>query len=256
MTAIPPATRSLLEKTAVDNGFDREIPGGGEWVSFVSTQVPLRIWLGADSGNGLVAAVSRRNVAKALGGHGRLFADPRSLPVGAATALSVPDLPSLHRLVRRAFQLSRTLPDELLQTFRRQTAARPASTEAERLVVERVGQDLFRGGLLDYWDGTCAVTGLAVPELLRASHIKPWAACATDAERLDVFNGLLLAPHLDAVFDRGLITVEDDGSVAISSLLDPGARRVLGLDAPLRVRSLEEAHRAYLPWHRERVFLR
>ena len=51
------------------------------------------------------------------------------------------------------------------------------------------------------------MTGLDVPELLRASHIKPWADCGTDAERLDVFNGLLLAPHLDAAFDAGFITI-------------------------------------------------
>ncbi|MDC0682621.1 HNH endonuclease signature motif containing protein [Sorangium atrum] len=50
------------------------------------------------------------------------------------------------------------------------------------------------------------MTGLAVPALLRASHIKPWADCETDAERLDVYNGILLAPHLDAAFDRGFIT--------------------------------------------------
>jgi hypothetical protein len=50
------------------------------------------------------------------------------------------------------------------------------------------------------------VTGLAITELLRASHIKPWAARDTDAERLDVFNGLLLAPHCDALFARGFIT--------------------------------------------------
>jgi len=61
--------------------------------------------------------------------------------------------------------------------------------------------------LLDLWEGRCAVTGLAVPELLRASHIKPWADCETDAERLDVYNGFLLAPHLDAAFDLGFITV-------------------------------------------------
>jgi hypothetical protein len=103
----------------------------------------------------------------------------------------------------------------------------PRSTEAERLVVQRAGQGVFRGGLLEYWDGRCAVTGLAVPELLRASHIKPWADCASDAERLDVFNGLLLAPHLDAAFDCGFITVADDGAVVVSSGLGETARRLL-----------------------------
>ncbi|MCC6553078.1 MAG: HNH endonuclease [Polyangiaceae bacterium] len=145
-------------------------------------------------------------------------------------------------------------PDELLHAFQTRAAALPRTTEAERLTVQRVGQDLFRGGLLEYWDSRCAITGLAVVELLRASHIKPWADCAADAERLDVFNGILLAPHLDAAFDRGFITLADDGAVIVSSALAEPDRRILGLDAPLRIRSLHEGHRAYLPWHRERVF--
>ena len=99
------------------------------------------------------------------------------------------------------------------------------------------------------------MTGLAVPELLRASHIKPWADCESDAERLDVYNGFLLAPHLDAAFDRGLITVaDDDGALVVSDALDADAQATLGLDQPLRACGLAERHRRYLRWHRERVF--
>jgi putative restriction endonuclease len=93
-----------------------------------------------------------------------------------------------------------------------------------------------------------------VPELLRASHIKPWADCASDAERLDVFNGLLLAPHLDAAFDCGFITIADDGALVVSSAIGETARHLLGLATPLFVTALKPGHRAYLPWHRERVF--
>jgi hypothetical protein len=87
---------------------------------------------------------------RALVDHGEIFAGP--LPDGAVAARVVPDVPAIHRLVRCAFQLSRTLPDELLNAFRRKTAGLPASTEAEWLVVQRVGQDLFRAGLLDRAD--------------------------------------------------------------------------------------------------------
>jgi len=59
-------------------------------------------------------------------------------------------------------------------------------------------------------------------ELLRASHIKPWAACASDAERLGVFNGLLLAPHLEAAFDQGFISVSDAGNVLVSGPAELG----------------------------------
>lgn len=57
----------------------------------------------------------------------------------------------------------------------------------------RVGQNKFRDAILDYWGGACALTGMGIPEVLRASHAKLWAECATDAERLDVFNGFLLS---------------------------------------------------------------
>ena len=82
---------------------------------------------------------------------------------------------------------------ESLQRFREQSRTLPEVTEALRLVVQRIGQDLFRAAVVDYWQGRCGVTGLDVVPLLRASHIKPWSKCATDEERLDVFNGLLLA---------------------------------------------------------------
>jgi predicted restriction endonuclease len=176
------------------------------------------------------------------------------LPNGAAGALTVSDIQALHRLLRRAFQLARTLPDELLHVFESQTSHLSRSTEAERLVVQRVGQDIFRRGLLEYWDGRCAITGLSVPELLRASHIKPWADCETDAERLDVFNGLLLAPHLDVVFDAGFISVSPDGVVLLSDVLPTEARVIFGLELPLKVRGLHHAHKRYLVWHRTRIF--
>jgi putative restriction endonuclease len=261
-TALSPVIASRLEKAAVDNGFDQELPREGDWLGFASTQCPLRVWLGtfgdaAPLAHGasqgiLLATFSQQNVARALGEHGTPMAAP--LPKGALGGRTVTDIPSLHRLLRRAFQLSKTLPDELLHSFEKQTATLPKTTEAERLVVQRVGQDLFRHGLLEYWEGRCAITGLAVPELLRASHIKPWADCETDAERLDVYNGILLAPHLDAAFDRGLITVQDDGGIVVSDALDAGARAVLGLNQSLRARGITDGHRGYLPWHRQRVF--
>lgn len=93
-----------------------------------------------------------------------------------------------------------------------------------------------------------------MPELLRASHIKPWADCETDAERLDVFNGLLLSPSLDAAFDRGFITLTDEGAVVVADALDSDARRQLCLHQSLRACALSDGHLAYLPWHRDRIF--
>jgi len=255
--ALSPILVSRLEKAATDNGFDQMLEPEGTWLVFASTQCPLRVWLGvfgdaAPDSVMLLAAFSQQNVVRALGEYDTSLATP--MPKGAFGGCAVSDVPALHRLLRRAFQLSKALPNELLCTFQKQVAALPKATEAERLVVQRVGQSLFRDGLLDFWEGHCAVTGLAVPALLRASHIKPWADCETDAERLDVYNGILLAPHLDAVFDRGFITVADDAAIVVSDALDAESRAILRIDQPLRVRGLSDGHRAYLPWHRSRVF--
>jgi len=249
---LSPATATRLEKAAIDNGFDQDLPAPEGWLGFASTKAPLRIWLTALGDELFVAAMSQGHVARALAERGTSITSP--LPDGAAGGRAVTNIPDLHRLVRRAFQLSRSLPDELLRTFEKETASLPRATEAERLVVQRVGQDIFRAGLIDYWEGRCAISGLAVPELLRASHIKPWADCESDAERLDAFNGLLLAPHLDAAFDRGFITVADDGTVIVSSELADDDREALGLHGPLRVASLADGHRLYLSWHRDRIF--
>ena len=241
-------TITRLEKAATDNGFDLDLERTGDWLSFGSSQTSMRIWLTARGEPEFLVAASRADVLDGLAGLGTASTD--LLPSDAVGARSASDIAALHRLLRRAFQLSRTLPDGLLHVFEAETANMPRTTEAERLMVQRVGQDIFRRGLLEYWDGRCAITGLDVPELLRASHIKPWADCNTDAERLDVFNGLLLAPHLDAAFDSGFITVEEDGTVLLSDALPLGARSALGLDGSLKLHGLRRAHERYLPWHR------
>ena len=110
--------------------------------------------------------------------------------------------------------------------------------------------------MLDYWGGACAVTGLALPQALRASHAKPWAECATDAERLDVFNGFLLSANLDALFDNFLISFSDDGRLLVSKQIAPCDRERLGLGlgAPgaMRLRWVARQHQTYLDFHRER----
>jgi hypothetical protein len=127
-------------------------------------------------------------------------------------------------------------------------------TAVERLVQQRRGQARLRRQVLDDWNGQCAITGLNVESLLIASHIKPWRH-STSAERLDRFNVLPLAPHLDALFDAGFITISEHGEVLISSHLSTNARNVLGLERPLRVsRQLTPAHQVYLAYHREVEF--
>lgn len=161
----------------------------------------------------------------------------------------------LYAVLRTSAAHARTKPDRIAHEFKIKTAAMPKATEAERLLVQRVGQGIFRAALLDYWQGKCCVTGLDVPELLRASHVRPWAKCETDEQRLDVFNGLLLAPHLDALFDAGLLTIDESGIVHLSRKLTTQQFKALGLMPRMEVRNLRAEHQVHLEFHRQHVWI-
>ncbi len=122
-------------------------------------------------------------------------------------------------------------------------------TERERLAAARVGQGAFRDALLIYWNGACPVVGVDHTALLRASHIKAWSA-STNKERRDPYNGILLCSHIDALFDRHLITFEDDGRMRISSAITAQNRERLGLLDDVRIESLDPRHAPYLAHHR------
>jgi predicted restriction endonuclease len=138
-----------------------------------------------------------------------------------------------------------------LSRFRAKTADLPRTTEAERLVIQRIGQNIFRDALMDYWGGRCPMTGIRDPALLRASHIVPWSEC-NDEQRLDVHNGLLLSALWDAAFDQGLIGFADDGRPLASPQLSAIARQALAFDTASALRCLRDAHRANLAAHRAR----
>ncbi|WP_331373239.1 HNH endonuclease [Sinorhizobium chiapasense] len=127
-------------------------------------------------------------------------------------------------------------------------------TETEVTRAARLGQQKFRSGLLERYKGRCALTSIDMPEVLRASHIKPWSK-SSGTERLDADNGLLLVVHLDSLFDRGLISFDDEGVILISALMSGGTRKAFGLDLSLRLTGLTEGNRAYLKHHRASVFV-
>lgn len=122
-------------------------------------------------------------------------------------------------------------------------------TERQSLVAARRGQGLFRQRVLQYWSGRCAATGCALSPLLVASHIKPWAQ-SSHTERLDGFNGLLLTPNLDRLFDRYLVSFTEDGTLLVSARLGVDDRQRLGVAQPLRITRLHRRHLPYLQAHR------
>ena len=128
------------------------------------------------------------------------------------------------------------------------------NTERDQISKARVGQGVFRDRLLSYWDG-CAVTGVDRPNLLRASHIKPWRV-SDNADRVNPANGLLLLPQYDHLFDAGYISFDDEGMLLASPVLEDLTPRVLGFERGERLRKLTDETREFLAFHRSRLFLR
>lgn len=249
-----PLERTRLEKALADHGFDLTPVLEGDWLVGRSTQHATTVWLYLGEGETLVLAAAHNGIRAALKKEGVECLEASHMPSGAGWQCSAPNFKQFYRLLGRVAALARSLPNQVVQRFVNETKTLPKATEAERLVIQRIGQKLFRDALIDYWQGRCAVTGLDVVPLLRASHIKPWADCASDEERLDVFNGLLLAPHLDALFDGGWITFSEAGELWVSPRLSPHQRELIGLPAAPAKVALTEDHQAYLAYHREKVF--
>jgi putative restriction endonuclease len=126
-------------------------------------------------------------------------------------------------------------------------------TTREALVKARIGQGRWRRDLLRHWSGKCAVTGLDVEPLLRASHIKPWRD-SDNRERLDVLNGFMLSPAYDAAFDVGLISFNDEGTIAVSPRLSANQLLTAGIAQTAKLSTVVDEHRGYLAHHRQALF--
>jgi putative restriction endonuclease len=132
-------------------------------------------------------------------------------------------------------------------------------TEAERVVRTRRVQAFFRAAVLASYEYRCALSEIAVPELLNASHIIPWQADV--ARRADPRNGLALNALYDRAFDRGLITFDEALRLVVSKRLkeEPMAEMQRGCFGVMEGRKLRLPQRfgvdeGALAWHRERVF--
>ncbi|MFT4574457.1 MAG: hypothetical protein ACI85E_001664 [Marinomonas primoryensis] len=126
----------------------------------------------------------------------------------------------------------------------------PNETERIGLVTSRVGQGYYRQQILEKWDGKCPISGINIKSILISSHIVPWSEC-TDEERLDVDNGILLSPNFDSLFDRHLITFNDDGLIQISPSISREDREALRLFDSIQV-PISNGMGPYLKRHREK----
>ena len=121
-------------------------------------------------------------------------------------------------------------------------------TEIESFVIVRVGLGLFKKPLVEKYGGKCCICGLECSQLLIASHIKEWSK-SSNIERLDVNNGLLLCSCHDSLFDKHLISFNDNGEIIISDILEENDRRILPISGDIKI-DVDEEMKPYLEWHR------
>lgn len=254
MSILPPTPESSptfitteeAYKAAYENGFRVELGQLGGWIGYRSTTARGEVWIARDPiHSSWLLAITHAGVVSEISLDRTEIANA---PGQASYAFS--KLSGLYDALDRAYKLGVSLPDLPLEVFRKLTANLPRSTEAEQLTVVRIGQNVFRDALLDYWNGRCPLTDITDPALLRASHIVPWAECESDALRLDVHNGLLLSALWDCAFDSGLISFSDGGVVLRSPRLSDAAALALRLDSVRAVGRLTDSHRRNLARHR------
>lgn len=173
-------------------------------------------------------------------------------------------VPATEQALRELFGADEDSELEVLPREGVRVRKRPPSgpTEASVTVKQRRGQEYFREAVLNNFGGRCGVTGLAIRDLLVASHILPWGT--HPAQRLNVRNGLCLSRLHDAAFDRGLISFDEQLRLLLSPRLraelpNPAVAESFGAYAGEPIHLPEDAalpESAFLAEHRARVFRR
>lgn len=127
---------------------------------------------------------------------------------------------------------------------------KPSETERSGLVNSRVGQGAYRKSILHRWEYKCAITQFDDLRILIASHIVPWKD-ATDEERLDVENGILLSPTYDALFDQHLVTFDNKGEIILSNSIESSTYQKIGVTGSERLNSISGGMMDYLDEHQK-----
>ena len=157
----------------------------------------------------------------------------------------------------RSFLLSdfRHQQEETILAETKRVATDKTITKTERTAITRarVGQGLFRERLIDFWHG-CSISAFPHYDILTASHIKPWRV-SDNHQRLDVFNGLLLLPNFDRLFDKGYISFSNSGKIIFSRYLVASDRVLLGMDETMHLLKINDAHKPYLQFHRDNCLM-
>ena len=174
-----------------------------------------------------------------------LGAEARDLVLGYRVAEEAPITSAIGLVEWEEHELSEVKADTSLP-----------ETDRQAIVLARRGQGLFKKRVMKI-EHACRITGVNREEHLRASHCKPWRD-ATNEERLDGENGLLLTPSIDHLFDRGFIAFEDTGQVIVSPVAHRDSLLRMGIQPgnPPKVGNFSSGQRRFLQFHRDNVLLK
>jgi putative restriction endonuclease len=130
-----------------------------------------------------------------------------------------------------------------------------------REVKTRVNQNVFRQIVLANYNKKCAITGIDLPDLLVASHIIPWSQ--NEVERLNPENGICLSTLYDKAFDKGLIGIDTDYKIVLSSEIKGRTTKNFYYDyfgkiegKPIRLPQKYLPKREFLEWHSYNIYIR
>ena len=168
--------------------------------------------------------------------------------------------PASEQLLHDLFTKDETKEVDFLTQDKVLIVAPTGPTETQATVKVRRGQQFFRQSVLTAYGVRCCISGINVPRLLIASHIKPWGKFPND--RLNPRNGLCLSTLHDAAFDAGLITLDEKLGVVLSKRLrsffpQPVLEQnfVPFAGQPIRLpEKLAEPDGEFLRFHREEIF--
>jgi len=175
------------------------------------------------------------------------------------------NLPTLgvesEEILHNLFTKDETKEVDFLEHDRVHLVAPTGPTETQATVKVRRGQQFFRQAVLTAYDVRCCISGINVPRLLVASHIKPWGKFPD--ERLNPSNGLCLSSLHDAAFDNGLITLDENLRVVLSKRLqtffpEPALEQNFVPFAGKEIRlpgKLAEPDGEFLRYHRNEIFI-
>jgi hypothetical protein len=149
-------------------------------------------------------------------------------------------------------QLDGSVADLLEEASELLTNPSLTATERHVLARARMGQGIFKAEV-GRVEPACRLTGVSDPRHLIASHMKPWSK-SDNVERVSGYNGLLLSPHVDNLFDRGLITFRATGEVVVSPRLNPEVPRRWKLDLLQSGRRFTKNQLPFLEFHQDEIF--